>query len=489
MRRYIRYQRNSAGPRNRRPLLVVLGLVTAGALAAGTGMSFAAQNNVAQRNAGRNNQGQNRGAAPATPNPDCTIVVPPNPLSAAGLATPYQLSATNPANGQCHEADAATAAFVQATVVSPAGKVAVYNPLVIDAGARAAVQPVVPQIAPGSTVGIWFGFNGTNLTLKDKNGSLGAGRCVTGLGNSIFGQFADCNGSAFFAAANGAVRALKLAVPALGTGTDGKPCPTTRDFTMIDQDQSDNVTSAYLIKGGAAAQDTAANRAKLPGATVQVNGSDNLLLTNFIDKAVGCTPFTAPDLADNNTPTTSLALNELQAAADQKGTVALVPPNDPMVEVNGNFQTAKLNLYRAAVDQPAIGNQNNTALAASYCQNMVNLQPARLQLDQRLTQAVTTPDPAAANNLFTFLAQRLNASFTNLNCQNFIKTGNPVTVQTRNGVAVSATFAKAGGNNAAGGKNNKPSAGATTPPAGATTPPAPAPATSQPTTVRRHKHW
>src|SRR5437016_2662319 len=32
-------------------------------------------------------------------NMDCTLIVPPNPLSAQGLATPYQLTATNPANG------------------------------------------------------------------------------------------------------------------------------------------------------------------------------------------------------------------------------------------------------------------------------------------------------------------------------------------------------------------------------------------------------
>src|SRR5713226_358018 len=39
-------------------------------------------------------------------NPNCTLVVPPNPLSATGLATPYQLVATAAGNGACNEANA-----------------------------------------------------------------------------------------------------------------------------------------------------------------------------------------------------------------------------------------------------------------------------------------------------------------------------------------------------------------------------------------------
>src|ERR1700730_17102716 len=38
-------------------------------------------------------------AAAAAPNPDCTLIVPENPLSAKGLATPYQLIATDPNGG------------------------------------------------------------------------------------------------------------------------------------------------------------------------------------------------------------------------------------------------------------------------------------------------------------------------------------------------------------------------------------------------------
>src|SRR5690348_15618457 len=52
--------------------------------------------------------------AAAAVNGNCTLLVPAHPLSAQGLATPYQLSATDNDNGPCNEANAAQAAFVQA---------------------------------------------------------------------------------------------------------------------------------------------------------------------------------------------------------------------------------------------------------------------------------------------------------------------------------------------------------------------------------------
>ena len=50
-------------------------------------------------------------------NQDCTLMVPKNPLTATGLATPYQLKATNAADGPCHEADKNQSAFVQGAVI------------------------------------------------------------------------------------------------------------------------------------------------------------------------------------------------------------------------------------------------------------------------------------------------------------------------------------------------------------------------------------
>ena len=89
-------------------------------------------------------------AAPVTTfaqNPDCTLIVPAAPLSAGGLATPYQLVATNPANGPCHETNTDQSAFVQAAIINLiTGQISIYHPLVVDAGTAPAVAPVVPSL-------------------------------------------------------------------------------------------------------------------------------------------------------------------------------------------------------------------------------------------------------------------------------------------------------------------------------------------------------
>ncbi len=323
---------------------------------------------------------------------NCTLIVPNQPLTAQGLATPYQLA------GGCHEANADQAAFVQAAVLDPAtGQVSIYNPLVIDRGTQPAAQPVMPQLPQNAVVGIWFGFNGDTLTLQGGKG----GNCVNGLGNSPFGQFAYCNAPQFFAAANNAIKAGKLTPPPLGTAQDGMPCPSTRDFFVVDQDQSDNLTTSYLItQDGRVAQNTAANQAALPGATVQTNGSDEGLLATAIDKALGCTPWMAPDLADPGQMVPALPLNEMQAAAHQQAPAALVPEGDPMVLVNDKPNRAKLNLYRVGVDQPPAGPGRFQASTTQYCQNMLQIAPARMQQDMDLLMAQPSPAADAANNLF-----------------------------------------------------------------------------------------
>ncbi|WP_063771146.1 hypothetical protein [Streptacidiphilus neutrinimicus] len=355
---------------------------------------------------------------PAVPNPDCTLQVPDGPLTAAGLATPYRLTATDAAKGPCHEADPAQSAFVQATVLNPAtGAVSVYDPLVIDRGTRPARQPVVPKLPAHAVVGIWFGFNGNNLTLR---GGTTAARCVNGAPGSIFGQFAYCNAPAFFTAANRAERAGRLRAPRTGVGRDGAPCPTTRDFGVVDQDQSDNVTTAYLVTpDGRTAQRTTAGTAALTpkGAVALFNGSDNLLLTAFVDPPLGCTPWAAPDLADPGHTATSLALDELQAAADQRAPVALVPANDPMVLGPGGVKSrGKTNLYRVGVDQLPVGRGAGTDPGDGqvYCRRLATAGAARLKRDGALFAAAASP--TAGQNLLDFLSQRLTASLQNLGC-------------------------------------------------------------------------
>jgi hypothetical protein len=492
---------------------------------------------------------------------NCNLTVPANPLSAAGLATPYRLA------GPCHQTNPEQSAFVEATVFDPAtSQLSVYSPLVVDAGTEPAAAPVAPQVPAGAVVGIWFGFNGDNLTLVDQGGSLGAGMCVNGLGRSRFGQFAHCNAPAFFQAVNPAIAAGAVTVPPLGTGRDGLPCPSTRDWGVVDQDQSDNLTGSFLALGnGRTAQNTAANRAALGAGTgaagvkagaayagglraavaadptttaapsgggartttapattattaapggatttratratttttaaagggaaptstttagarstttgaatrptttttagngdvggegknagagkprtgtqmagfqIRFNPSDEGLVANILDPLLGCTPWTAPNLADGGTPASSLALNELQAAAHAAAPVALIPTNNPMTEVNGRASAEKTNLYRAGVDMAPVGEGETPA---AYCRNLATLAPQRLQTDKALLQGQPSPDPEVARDLFGFLGQRLSASFTELDCDDF-GVRNPVRLRQQGEVTVEVTFADA----------------------------------------------
>ena len=594
----------------------------------------------------------------ATANPNCTLIVPANPLTAQGLATPYQLTATDPGAGPCDEANNAQTAFVQGAVLNPAtGQISIYNPLVVDQGAQPAVAPVVPTLPAGAVVAVWFGYNGGTLTLAgaDQNLTSGtgtataptdgttsvvptasptgsgtasattpanstapvntaaptgaaspadsvtptgtaspagsvaptvpstplstpAGAAATGApsspasatggsvqsvgsaplspgssgsagwlnatltstsapagtggahhrhpsgtssasgaptqaptpapsgtatpapsgtampaagasvtasapatgtapadppanagdapaasptqdailqqancvaGEDINGEFSSftqvgaCNGTAFFSAANQAIAAHKLKVPSPGVAKDGQACPTTRSFALIDQDQSDNVTSEYLTTGnGQIAQDTAANRNTLGGATVLFNGSDNGLLDLFVDPALGCSPWKVPNLADGGASAPGLPLDELQAAAwagrQGSGPSALVPLNDPMtVDNNSNFSTDKTNTYRSLVDMPAVPAGQSPA---AYCSDMEQIQGTRLQQDVNLLINGPSPVPAAASNLFTFLGMRLQQSFMNLNCGNFGMDNDVSTSADGNGIVVAACF-------------------------------------------------
>lgn len=383
-------------------------------------------------------------AAGNTPNPNCSLIVPSNPLTAKGLATPYQLVATNPDKGPCNEANPLQSAFVQGAVINPkAGTIYIYNPLVIDKGTKPAIAPAIPTIPVGATIALWFGFNGNNLRLVGTNGSLQDGQCVNGADGSLFGQFSYCNAPAFFRVANQAIKAHTLTPPPLGTAKDGMTCPSVRDFSLVDMDQSDNVITSYLITpDGRTAQVTAANLAALKKAHVQTNGSDNRLLAVALDGALGCTPWMAPDLANPGVSVPALPLDELQAAAYQQAPVALVPLGDPMVLNNGNIDVNKVNAYRTGVNQPVVG-LNASANTKTYCTNLQQIAPQRLLRDETFTIAANSPDPAAANTLLTFLEQRFVMTYeaNGLNCLALLKQPDPVTVTTdNNGVTINGTI-------------------------------------------------
>ena len=384
----------------------------------------------------------------AAPNPNCTLIVPTNPLSAEGLATPYQLLATDPAAGDCHEANASQSAFVQAAVFDPAsGQISVYNPLVVDQGATPAAPPVIPALPANAIVALWFGYNGDTLTLQGADGVLAAANCVNGADGGNFGQFAYCNAPAFFKAAHRAIRSGRLTIPPLGVAVDGRPCPTVRDFVVVDQDQSDNLPISYLVTDSGMAQKTQANLAQFPSATSLGNPSDNRLLDVALDGALGCTPWKVADLADPGQMVPALPLNELQARARQGSPVALVPLGDPMALNNGTPDLTKVNAYRRGVDQPQVG-YNFQADTARYCRHMLRIAPARMVEDHALLMPDAThptrglsPDPAAADTLFTFLAQRFVASYDILGCASLLNLPDPISVTTNaQGVTTGASI-------------------------------------------------
>ncbi len=390
----------------------------------------------------------------------CDIIVPAHPLTAKGLATPYQLTGAaggSPAATGCQMVNSLNlGAFVQATILDPrTGKLYVYNPLVITAGTTPAVKPVVPKLPKNAIVTIDFGFNGTTLRQKGATpDALSQGNCVDGMPGSPFGQVSFCNGANFFNAAFRMERSGKLTIPAAGTARNlvasagalgtGRQCPTTRNFDMIDQDPSDNVTSKYLLNPatGQTAQDTTANAARMKGATVLVNGSDNALIDYFLDPALGCTPLMAPDLGNHGVMSTSQALDELFAARNQPKAAALIPENDEMVlGLGGSVDVAKTDLYRSEIGQAPVDSQTNASSSpAMFCQNMVNIQTAFIAANEKTFAAWPSPVPTVGDTLYTFLANRLASSFDNLNCANFGLHQTVTVVNNGAGAATQATL-------------------------------------------------
>jgi hypothetical protein len=382
-------------------------------------------------------------AAPAFAQ-DCTLTLPPGPLTASGLSTPFILSGAG-----CDETSGTTGAFVGGAIYDPtAHTISVYNPLVISAGHPAAIPPTPITVPAGATVALWFGYDGNNLTLADTTmgADLSASHCVNGDENGVFQQFSYCNAVAFFAAAN-ADATLLASVPSLGISPkDHQTCPSPRDFSVVDQDQSDNLPTSYLISGGQLAQDTPPNRAALTGAGFVVihNPSDELLTAVLLDPLLGCTPWTVTDLADTNASKQmlpSLPTNELQSAMFGPSPIALVPANDPMTTdpelTIGAYDLIKVNLYREGVDQPDAGSLA-AADPTAYCTHFRGINPAKLLLDKPYLTPGGSPNPAAASNLWTFLALRYVTSYGLLGCEGLLHLPVNLILTTTGGVVTNA---------------------------------------------------
>jgi hypothetical protein len=380
-------------------------------------------------------------------NPDCQIQLPAQPLTPAGLATPYLLSALNPANGPCNMANVDQTAFVQGviydnTIVPP--QLFVYNPIVVDAAdpvPAVALQP--PNLNPGAIVGLWFGCNGNTITLIDGGkGGFAAGSCVNGLitgpgQTSIFGQFAYCNTPNFFAVAFSDMRQGLLIPPALGTAIDGMPCPTTLDFFVVDQDPADNVVTTYLIvkATGRVALNTTTNLQILGGNNINfaVNPSDERLVI-AIGNAIGCKTWFIRDLNDPNNflGVGSFGTNEIFAAFHQLRTPGLSPPgyiplNDPMARIGVQVSLPKVNAYRAGAGHPMAVTPRD-ADVTSFCQNMLIYQPSRMLRNINALYNAPSPTPSVATSLLGFLANRFVNAFglANLGCTSLLRVPNPI---------------------------------------------------------------
>jgi hypothetical protein len=441
--------RNGRG-RSNRTVRIAVPVTAAVALSLGVGVFVAASGGGPAKvhPAAASSQEVTSGAV----NTNCDIIVPAHPLTAKGLATPYQLTGhdgDSPGASGCQMINSIKlGAFVQATILdTQTGALYVYDPLVVTRGTRPAVAPVVPKLPSHAVVTIDIGFNGEILRQVGATpNALREGNCTDGEPGSPFGQVSFCNGPEFFKAAFALERSGRLVIPSAGIsrkmavtggklGT-GQACPTVRNFDMVDQDPSDNVTTAYLLNPatGRTAQATSANKARMPNAEMLVNGSDNGLIDNFLDPALGCTPLKAPDLGNHGMMSTSQALDELLAARNEPTNAALIPENDGMVtDIGGNIDLAKADLYRSEIGQPLVNSRTQASSSPQmFCQNLINIQTPFLAANERLFAAWPSPVPTAGDTLYTFLASRLAGSFDELNCANF-GLAQPVTGMVTNG--------------------------------------------------------
>jgi hypothetical protein len=366
-------------------------------------------------------------AAGMRSNTTCDLIVPADPLSARGLATPYQLTGphgTTPAQSGCTMSNGAKlGAFVQATILDPAtGALSVYEPLVITKGTRPDTpgwKLTPPAIPPGAVVTLDFGFNGQDLVQVGATpATLADAHCAGGQTSATFGKkMPSCNRVSFFNAVRQAERSGRLTVPSPGTSTaivpsggdrgTGRSCPVISNFEVAGLNPGPSVTTTYLLNPltGQTAPDNATYRDFVDGATLLHGRSANQVLDQYIDPILGCQPFQAPDLSQASAPSTSEALDQIAADAH--------PPRQ-VASGSGRPQT--------------------------YCQNLVSLQAPFLAANQKLLAGGQSPVTATASNLLTFLAHDLSASFTSLGCQRFHLT-DPVTLkQDHAGAAIAATF-------------------------------------------------
>ena len=350
---------------------------------------------------------------------DCLLQVPTNPLS-TGLFQPWYVSTSMNSISNCSQLIEGSEVFAEATILDiSTGKIFIYSPLVIDAGTTPAVYPTNLTLPVNNIVTIHFGTNANSLTLISEF-NMQEGLCVNGIINSIFGQFAYCNAINFFNIISNLINNGIVNIPSIKTSTLCDLCPTTRSFSIVDQDQSDNVITTYLVTTDLKiAQDNTFNRNNLKILKIISNGSDNKLLSVFVNPAIGCNSFSAPDFENNDINRDSLVLNELQASLNTND-IALIPSGDPMCLLNGEPNLEKLNAYRHGVFQPVV-NQIDPDDNKKYCNSMLRIAIPFLVLHRNELKNSKAPGKDTTN-LLNFLINRFINSWGILNCE--VLTGN-----------------------------------------------------------------
>lgn len=279
----------------------------------------------------------------------------------------------------------------------------IYDPLVIDSGTTPAAPTVKYNPPPGSVIGVFGGGNNVTTILDGK----GASNCTNGADGIPFGQVWFCNTRNLL----NAILAAHIKIPPIGRDIHGSRCPTVRSFKIVDQDQSDNVQTKYLLTAdGKTAQLNAENQAGLPGSTIIANGSDNTLLSRFVDPAIGCSAWLLPDVSADMALQPSQAADELQGLAYQRKPIAYIPAGDPMVGPNN---LDMVNAYRLALLQPEADGLGQ-ASTTRYCSHLVHIAPAFIESFK--TQFLASPSPDPAMNLYDFIVARYQASIQLLNC-------------------------------------------------------------------------
>jgi len=370
---------------------------------------------------------------------NCLLQVPDNPLTPVGLMTPWQLVGAG-----CNQATLTMSRFVHAVILNTDnGGVALYNPLVITAGTTPEVAPTTVTFDVNNhVVGIWLGSNSNTLALTNAVG-IANGVCVAGTPNSPFGQFGFCNVAAFWRAIE-VVRAQGLLpVPPIGLAPDGQPCPTVRDYFVVDMDPDDGVQTTYLITALGNVIQKNLNNMKLNVQGEIANDGDHRLVSNFVQAATGCQGWLIPDMGDPGVKRAALPMNVLQAVQYQGMPVEVLPNNDPMTTTNNLPDLMKLNLYRKGIYQPQINNLIE-ADPAVFCKLYANITVARLTTLS--VQLKNTISPAGAGmNLFDFMKGRASTTYTNINCANLIGLPDPFKNLFRDEATLPVKFVKQDG--------------------------------------------